>query len=491
MADPILLDKNVITSIARNNKPVAEALKRYLASGTPVYIARAAYDELVTRAQTPKQGGEYEWLLKDAGIKIAPSGKQTDRQTVLADNIQHEPGPNRPRLDTFARKDDPSKPGDAFVAAQAKALGARLWTLDKKVKNASAVLGYQLAPECDLKDISGPEDPPLARKLLDMNPRPIGANGTPVPTHEPAGEQGGLHAVVGVADNSVPEAGGPSAKGQAIVGGIQIAFEGINFILNLVNDEIQKKRVNEALDKIRPVVGQARLANPRLGVLLLFYYTQYQAPEESIIRPGAAFDYVSWGKGVTRDEALRDALSQPTLSRGTGPSERRFSAERWIPPTQKSSVTTATCPFPQIAVGRFFLGTSSVAKFQLVDFGFPGGFDDIREKTVDLPANTNADFAVLKSPSQVFWYNLNGRQTVEVPLMDASTANGNTVKVVNLDPWSPFNAKAAMVFPVDDWTEQVFASVSPTADGNMLSTYVNFGMIRWVRPENIHLLRFL
>src|SRR5437763_58950 len=101
MPDPVLLDKNVITSIARNNRLAAEALKKYLDSGTPVYIARAAYDELVTRAQTPKQGGEYEWLLKDAGIKIAPGGRLTDRGNVYADNIQHVPGHNRPQLKTF------------------------------------------------------------------------------------------------------------------------------------------------------------------------------------------------------------------------------------------------------------------------------------------------------------------------------------------------------------------------------------------------------
>ena len=34
MADAIILDKNVITSIARNNQPAAEALKKYLNSGT-------------------------------------------------------------------------------------------------------------------------------------------------------------------------------------------------------------------------------------------------------------------------------------------------------------------------------------------------------------------------------------------------------------------------------------------------------------------------
>jgi predicted nucleic acid-binding protein len=493
MSDPIILDKNVITSIARNNKPVAEALKRYLDSGTTVYIARPAYDELVTRAQNPRQAGEYQWLLKDAGIATAPSGKQTDRQSLLADNIEQGPAPYRPQLKTFARPDDPGKPGDAFVAAQAKATGARLWTLDGKLKQpaTAAALGYKLAPECSLSDISGTEDPSVARNLLGMNPRLIGADGRPMPTGEPASGGGGQFAVVGVADNAVPEAGGPSAKGLAIVGGIQLAFEGINFALNLVNDEIQRKKANEALERIKPDVKQSRLNNPRLGVVLLFYYTQYLAPDESIIKPGAAFDYVLWGKGVTRDEALRDVLSQPSISAGGGPNVSRFSRDIWIPPLQKSVITAAKSPFAPLAIGRFFLGNSKEAKFQLVSFDTVSGFDDIREKTVELPDNMNPDFAVLKVPSQVFWYNMNGRQTVEVPLKEAKTANGNVIKVVDLDPWSPFNAKAVMVFPVNDLTEQVFGSVSPTDGRNMLSTYVNFDMIRWVRPENIHLLKFL
>jgi hypothetical protein len=70
-------------------------------------------------------------------------------------------------------------------------------------------------------------------------------------------------------------------------------------------------------------------------------------------------------------------------------------------------------------------------------------------------------------------------------------ANGNTIKVVDLDPWSPFHAQAAMVFPLDDWTEKVFAVAHSTENGVALGTYVNFDMIRWIRPENIHLLRFL
>jgi hypothetical protein len=63
--------------------------------------------------------------------------------------------------------------------------------------------------------------------------------------------------------------------------------------------------------------------------------------------------------------------------------------------------------------------------------------------------------------------------------------------VVDLDPYLPFNAAAAMVFPVDDWAETVFNSVSPTDGANVLNSYINFRMIRWVRAANIHLLNFL
>jgi len=43
MADPIILDTNVLKDISRGNTAVADALTRYVKSRTPVYISRAAY----------------------------------------------------------------------------------------------------------------------------------------------------------------------------------------------------------------------------------------------------------------------------------------------------------------------------------------------------------------------------------------------------------------------------------------------------------------
>jgi predicted nucleic acid-binding protein len=501
MADTIIVDTNVPMDIARGNQRVADALQRYLKAGTPVYISKAAYEELVTRAKTPQLGGQYRELLSDLRVTVADKGAMADRINLIADNIELKPAPGAPgQIREYDRKNDPTKPGDAFVAAQAKAINAKLWTLDTDFAKRAPQFGVQLAPECSIPGISGIENVDNARQMMGLNPKPIGSNGLPLP---PKGGSGGgsgggggggaagSYSLEGVADNTVPEVGGPSPKGEAIIGGIQIALEGLNFVLNLINDYVQKNKVNAALEPIKADVARARANNPRMGVAIIFYYTQSEAPEESIIKPGADFQYLIWGVGATSDEAREAALAPGSISRGTGPFERRISQLVWIPPLQPGSITSARCPFPPVAVGRFYLRKSTRAMFQGVSFDVLGGFDDTVETWVNLPEHENAEFAVLNPPTQVYWYNLNGRQAVDVPLKDAKTVNDNTIKVVDLDPWSPFHAQAAMVFPVDDWCEKVFGATNGTVNGALLGTYINFGMIRWIRPEYIHLLRFL
>ncbi len=355
MGDTIILDTNVLTTIARGNQPAADALSRYLKTGTPVYISRAAYEELVTRAKPTQLGGQYREILADLRINIAASGAMADRINLIADNIELQPAPGAPgQIREYDRKNDPTKPGDVFVAAQAKAINAKLWTFDRDLAKRAPQFGVQLAPDCNITVQGGIENPDTARKMLGLNPPkgPSGGGGG-------GGGAPGTYSIEGVADNTLPEVGGPSAKGQAIVGGIQIALEGVNFVLNLINDYIQKKKVNEAVDAIRGEVAKTRAENPRLGVVLLFYYTQVEAPDESPIKPGANFEYLIWGMGVTPDEARNDALAPGSISRGTGPYERKLSQQVWIPPLVKTSITTAKCPFPLVAIGRFSLGNST------------------------------------------------------------------------------------------------------------------------------------
>lgn len=491
MAEPVIvIDTNVLKSISRGNTKAADALNRYHELGRTIYISKAAYEELVTRAQTPFLGGHYREMLKDMKIDIAPPGPMTERLNFLADNIQHEPGPNKPgQLDEYDKHNNPQKQGDAFVAAQAKALGGLMLTFDRKTRNRAANLGVTMAPECAIGDVSGVEDPVEGRRRLGLKPITIGSNGQlQSPQTVQGGGKNGAYTIQET--NSLPEFVPPSAKGEAKIAGIQLAFEGANIICNMINDYIQKQEIEKKLSSIQQEVAKARLENRRSGVILLFYYRQYEPDKDSIMKPGPVFDYIIWGQGLTRDEAIRDALKAGSIGPGVGKDERKFAQEAWIPPLERTALTEARCPFPQIGIGQFYFGNGSSANFQLVEFNTLSGFDDISVTSIDL-AGKNIQFAVLNPPPKVFWMNLNGKQETEVPLKTAKTANGNDIKVVDLDPWSPFNAKAAMVFPLDVVCETAFKRVRATDNYTQLTMHVNFSMIRWIRAEDIHLLRFL
>ncbi len=481
MGRKLVLDANVVDQINRGNADAADALSKMRRNGDTVYVSQQAYNELVTQPAIPRTGAANKEFLKDANIEIAPAGPMAARVDVYAGN--------QTKTGTVLSEED------ARVAAQAAAIGAEIWSFDRAYRNnANAVrnLGVKVAPECTQIDlVSGqtPADYRVGRRLMSFAPIEVSVSGYVTRTG-PSGGKGGVYsASVGVPEG-LPEVGGPSQRGQAIVGGIVLVLEGINIVLNIINDNIQKKKANDALDKERSAIGQARSSRPTEGILLLFYYTQAD-PGDSIIKPGASFNYMLWGQGATHDEALQDALKTPGISAGTSLYENKFDQEVWIPPLQKPQLTQAKMAFPPVGQARFFLGNSSTAIFQLVKFNTLEGFDDIVEKKLDLPSGRNADFVVLQPPAEIYWFNLNGKQTTKVPLKQATTANDNTITVVDLDPWSPFSAAAAMVFPVDDWAENVFSYIGPTEDaGGTLNNYINFRMIRWVRAENIHLLKF-
>jgi hypothetical protein len=196
---------------------------------------------------------------------------------------------------------------DALVAAQSKAINAEIWSFDRAFRNnpgAVRNLGVKVAPECTqvpLVSTQTPADYRVGRRLMSMAPIEVGLNGQVTSPGPRGGTAGAYTASVGVPEE-VPKAGGPSPKGQALVVGVVLALEGINFVLNIINDNIQRKKANESLDTVRLAIGQARTANPTHGILLLFFYTQVDAGD-SIIRPGAVFHYLMWGHGATHDEA--------------------------------------------------------------------------------------------------------------------------------------------------------------------------------------------
>jgi predicted nucleic acid-binding protein len=479
MPRTIVIDANVVEQIGRGNQQAADALRAMRNQGDTIYVTQQAYNEMVVNPAIPRTGTAKREFMREMNIQIAPPGNAAARGQVLGANTTRGGG-------------SILGPGDVQVAAQARAINGEVWSFDRGFRNNAPsvrqTLGVQVAAECGLPLATAQEDYRVARRLTGLPPIEIDLNGN---IRRPGGGGsggGGGAFTIKPGDLPSPE---PSTRGLGIVAGITILFEGINIVLNLANEEIQRNKVNAALEQARGSIAATRSGNRKMGVLLLFYYRQMEAGD-SLIRPGPVFDYMIYGKGVTTDEARRDALSTPTLSQGTLRDERKFSQEVWLPPLERTEGTEAKAPFKPIARARFFLGNSNVAKFQLVKFNVFEGFDDICEKSLTLADDDNVDFVVLQAPTEVRWYNQNGKQTTSVPLKQEKTANDNVISVVDLDPWSPFSASGAMVFPANEHAERIFSLTSATDDpSGSLRSYINFGMLRWVRAKNIHLLSFL
>ena len=497
MGDTYILDTNVMPDIARGNERAAEALKQRLQTGQSVTISQAAYNELTEMPNNKALGAQYREMLNDLKIRPAPPGSMADRVRVYAENIQVTPGPGKPGpLDEYGRGANRGKPGDAFVAAQAASTEYKLWTFDEKVQKRAPQFGIQLAPECTIKGVSGVEDPARARRLLGLPPIEINAQGVVTRRH-PFGSPYGFTGTVKV-PSAPPVEINPSQRGQAIVGGIGLVFEGVNIILHLINNEMQKNAVEAALANQRDAIVRARVRKPNMGILIIIYYTQVVPRDITLITPGRRFSHLIWGQGRTIDEARQDAYKAPMLMPGVGVQElgspmpeKEVVDNAWLPALEPDSVTNVKTPFPVLAVGCFQMTNERKVEIQNVTFGMFEGFDDNWQTTRELAASLNPEFAILDAPAEVRWLNRNGSHPVKIPLKSARTANGHEITVVDLDPWAFGSATAVPVFPMNEVAKKVFNTTSPTEHRGLLNHYVNFAMLRWIRPGNIQLLRFV
>ena len=488
MARTILLDANVIDQINRGNTAAATALTGMIKNGDTVYIAKQAYNELITNS-LPRAATANRLLLERLDIQVAPAGSMAQRVDVYAQN--------QTRNGTVV-----STP-DSLVAANAKAIQAELWSFDGPFRTNAAVgnrLGVRVAPESTSIPLVGsggaasaPADYRVGHRLVGLPPTEISVSGEIIrrgPAGAPARAMSTM-ARVGVADNRLPMTGGPSPSGTAAIGGITLALQGMNFVLNRINDEVQGRRAREALAQIEPVINGERAANPSLGVVLVFFYRQVEAPPESLLRPGAAFMHVEYALGQTEDEAVQNWAMKPSIRAGARPGEHIDTQKVWIPPIVASPVTSLRTPFPIAAIGTF--ASPGLAKLQEVEWGGITGFDDEGETTLRISsARPPLEFAILKPPSVLPWSNGRTWLETEIPLTTRVTADGSSVLVVDLDPWVPGHVSAAMVFPADDRTAEAFAHTRATKDNlGLLRGHVNFGRVRWVRPEQIRVLRQL
>jgi predicted nucleic acid-binding protein len=169
-----ILDTNVFTQIAKGNVPVAEAFLRMIrnAGSRPLYVSRAAYNSLVLDSPTQALRDGYRAIIDDLDLDIAPVGARADRVDLYRDNIQYEPGPNQlGRIDQYGKGAAKERPGDMFIAAEAKSLKTELWTLDAPFAKRAANQGVMIAPESALPYVAGVENIALARRLLKLRVR--------------------------------------------------------------------------------------------------------------------------------------------------------------------------------------------------------------------------------------------------------------------------------------------------------------------------------
>ncbi len=323
------------------------------------------------------------------------------------------------------------------------------------------------------------------------NPPVSGASaprtGSPQTTATGPGRSGeGLRSEIGTPDMRGLNVGGPSARGEGIGAGITVAFMGANVVLNMINDSIQENRVKKALADMEPGLLQQRRANPGLGFLLVFHYSQVRPHPDSLIQPGAAFSHIELSTGRTLDEARINRSRTTFLRPGLGPNTREVTQETWIPPAAAPGIGSIQTPFSRFATGTF----AGAAVLQNVEWGGIDGFDDEGTTNLQVPAGVQPRFIILTPPPVIRFFNGGFQHSVTIPVARQNAAGGGQVPVVSLDPDMPgFNVSAACVFPADDATDALFMTARATKDNlGQLRVYPNFGKARWVRPANIRVL---
>lgn len=505
----VLLDKNVITDIARGNAAVAEALKRILGSGEPVFIARAAYNELV-RDSPVHMRMSYEMLLKDLKITTSPASltKESikDRGNFLADNVAYQPGKGQlGQVREYGKGKDNMTPGDAFVAAEAKSLNARLWTVDANFAKRAKNLGVTIADESKIKGMSGVEDVGQARRLMGLKPFSFMQNDaakTAAKKGGPSGPpSGGVRKAETTASEGTPIAPvkeyGPDARADAKFQGATLAFQGVNYVLQAINSAFQARRFEvEWTTRWLPEVRRRLDADPQLGALVLISYSKDRGDAESAIDTVTVFQSIQVGYGLNVDDALRDAQSQIRIAAGRSDVGDRI----WLKPRAPMDIKRLKLPFATTVAG---LATFVPGKEKLVRIRFSGrlGFDDklFSKEELKVPAGMTPRFYYLWPPDKISYFQFGSWQTIEIDWEisnEADVSRGDVdpfqsgVPVVKLDSWiNPYNATAAMVWPADNSTANLFLTANATQDSNGLLAGQGIGPMRWVRPEFIRILK--
>jgi len=531
----IVIDKTAIDQLNSDNKDLAN----FFNSLRSVNLSIINNPHLEMTAETyAKLNAAEQQLCKDMGVKPANSD-------------QYSINSFRSRTDSkaiFVEKWDP----DAFKniapeheATIALAFGsAELLTFDQKLAQTygrlTARLQDKLVPELKSMSVSNkPIEYNAARRNLGLRALNITPAGAVLPTPgytrvkmdgktvgwvTPDKEgfivaEGGprtkggarttktITAVVGDHEPvQAPKEYGPSIGGDAAMNlGATVVIQGINYVLSKINGPIQQRRFEEDWNRRKPYVDQRLNEDPQLGAMIYVYYSKYQAGEASGIDGGLAYRDVQVGFGFTPDDAQRAYNSQDHTTAGA-----EIGDQIWVKPKAPLDVRRLKLPYATSVAG---LATFVPGKEKLVRVRFRtslgGGFDDRlhSRETLDVPKGAAPRFFYLWPPEKInyrFGYSISTQDidwTISTDA-DESTAGTDVVRkpfkgipVVKLDShinpstWFGDGATAAMVWPADNATANLFQTTPATLDPNNYLAGLGYQLVRWVRPEFVRVLK--
>ena len=253
------------------------------------------------------------------------------------------------------------------------------------------------------------------------------------------------------------------------------------------------------MDKLEPAIAAKLHEDSSQGVLIVVKYSRREkvgAEVENPLEHVTVFQGIEIGYGSTESEALYNLGSTPRIS-AVGPGQMLFE-RHFIPPTQPLDVMRLHTPFPKIGLAAFVPGRE---RLQGVRFRGTWGYDDTSETTLKVSPGTTPQFLFLEAPSNVVFFNGKMRMDTDIELawMYPAELSATPVKspltlpFVELDttnwlfrPYFP--TRAGMIFPADNATARLFQTTAPTGDKGVLP-YPNMHIVRWVRRENVRLLR--
>ncbi|MEI7688408.1 MAG: hypothetical protein WCL32_25655, partial [Planctomycetota bacterium] len=277
-----------------------------------------------------------------------------------------------------------------------------------------------------------------------------------------------------------------------------IGLQGFNLVVQFFNDRNQSQKFEEAWAKMKPSVETVLNENPALGCMLYIYYVTQDkvgAENDSPLQYGALFDYIVPSYGYTANDARANMQHRPAEMRASVGRGTITASPLWFAPKKKwLEIGNFPAPFAAVGIATFVPGRTTLTN---VKFTANDGFDDKMwdDEDLTIPAGMIPRFYYLRPPAEIQFYSAGSAYSVDVDVESAHPAQvidakmgKNVVPVVSLDTW-PYDGKAAMIYPVDNATANLFQTAPATHDTyNYLRRYKNFHLIRWVHPDNMRLL---